>query len=158
MNAFVRLMFLLSVVLVAGCESTSFSDRLRARFSAAPAQVETYDVNSRDAYFAAQAAFKRLDYQLLKSDLGRLQIEAGSRINRSPVFRDSRQLIALVEIVPLGPDRSEVSLRLREQLEGDDLGGPSELPLKEHGFYQTYFAVLKQVVKETPTTGRNGEN
>lgn len=138
----------LLVVLLAGCESVSFKDRLRERFSAAQPQVETYDAEARDVYYAAQVAFKRLDYTLVSSDVGALSIEAASRIDRSVVFRDSRQLIAWVEIASVGPAKSEVSLRLREQLEGDNLGGPSEIALREHGFYQTYFAVLKQVLEE----------
>lgn len=153
-----RAVLCLVVLILAGCESTSLSDRLRDRFRAAPPQLETYDAEAREVYYAAQRAFKQLDCQLLRSDVGSLHIEAASRINRSPVFRDSRQLIAFVEIVPLGPDRSEVALRLREQLEGDDLGGPSELALKEHGFYQTYFAVLKQVLAEKPRGAPMGKD
>lgn len=153
-----RVVLCLVVLVLAGCESTSLSDRLRDRFRAAPPQLETYDAEAREVYFAVQQAFKRLDYTLLRSDAGSLHVEAASRINRSPVFRDSRQLIAFVEIIPLGPDRSEVALRLREQLEGDDLGGPSELGLKEHGFYQTYFAVLKQVLSEKAADQAGGKN
>lgn len=146
-------MFLLS-----GCETTSFKDRLRERFSAAQPQVETCEAEARDVYYAAQVAFKRLDYTLLSSDVGALSIEAASRIDRSVVFRDSRQLIAWVEIASVGPAKSEVSLRLREQLEGDGLGGPSEIALREHGFYQTYFSVLKQVLEGKAAATRNSKD
>lgn len=154
-----RTILLLAVAcLLTSCESTSLRDRLRERFSAAEPQVDTFAGEARDVYFAAQVAFKRLDYNLVRSDLGGLTIEAASRINRSVVFRDSRQLIAFVEIASVGPAQSEVSLRLREQLEGDNLGGPSEIALKEHGFYQTYFAVLKQVLEEQAAAGATGKN
>jgi hypothetical protein len=134
------------VVLLAGCESESFSERVRNRFAAVPPKVQVFDGDTRAVYFAAQLAFKKLDYNLLRSSAADLRIEAASRINTSVAFRDSRQLIALDEIAQVGPDQSEVSLRLTEQMEGQGLGGANALPLREHGFYGTYFAVLEQVL------------
>jgi hypothetical protein len=143
-----KIFFAVICVLLAGCESASFSERLRGRFAAVPAKVQTVDADARTVYFAAQQAFKRLDYTLTRTTLSGYRVEAASRINTSVAFRDSRQLIAQVEVAEVGPSQAEVSMRLVEQLEGQGLGGASELTLKEHGFYETYFAVLKQVLAE----------
>ncbi len=155
-----RLAFALSfsVMLLAGCESESFSDRLRNRFTAVPPKVQVFDGDTRTVYFAAQLAFKRLDYNLLRSSVADLRIEAASRINTSVAFRDSRQLIALIEIAQVGPTQSEVSMRLTEQMEGQGLGGANELPLREHGFYGTYFAVLEQVMREQTEAAKAQKN
>lgn len=138
----------LAALFLAGCESTSFSDRVRDRFGEVAPKVQTVDGDTRTVYFAAQKAFKQLDYNLVRSNLSNLRIEAASRINTSTVFRDSRQLIAFIEITPSGPSTSDVAMRLVEQMEAPGLGGANELPLKEHGFYETYFAVLQQVLRE----------
>ncbi len=134
--------------LLAGCESTSLSQRLRERFSAAPPKTHVVAGDSRDVYYAVQTAFKRLDYVLTRSNVSDLRVEAASRINTSTVFRDSRQIVAAVELAVVGPNQIEVGLRLLEAMEAPGIGGPNEVPLREHGFYETYFAVLDGVVRE----------
>lgn len=148
----------LAALFLAGCESTSFSDRVRDRFREAPPKMQTVDGEPRAVYFAAQKAFKQLDYNLVRSNLSNLRIEAASRINTSTVFRDSRQLIAFVEITQSGPATCDVAMRLVEQMEAPGLGGANELPLKEHGFYETYFAVLQQVLREEAAAGAAKKN
>lgn len=140
-------------LLLAGCESTSLGDRLRERFSAVPAKAHVYEGDTRAVYFAAQATFKRLDFVLTRSSVSDLRIEAASRINTSTVFRDSRQIVAAVEIASVGPNSTEVSLRLLEAMEAPGLGGANELPLREHGFYETYFAYLRQTLAEEAAAG-----
>ena len=157
-NFLLRILPLLGVLVFAGCETVSFSDRVRNRFAAVPPQVQVFDGDTRTVYFAAQLAFKKLDYNLLRSSVADLRVEAASRINTSVAFRDSRQLIALVEIAQVGPNQSEVSLRLTEQMEGQGLGGANELPLREHGFYGTYFAVLEQVLREQADAAKAQKN
>lgn len=138
------------LLFLAACESTSpsFGERVRDRFAAIAPKVYGFDVDARTVYFAAQQAFKRLDYTLTRTNLSGYRIEAASRINTSVAFRDSRQLIASVTIAEVGPNQAELSMRLVEQLEGQGLGGASELALKEHGFYETYLSVLQQVLAE----------
>lgn len=143
------LSFALLCLLLAGCESMpTMKERVRDRFAAVVPKVSVYEGDTRTVYLAAQAAFKRLDYTVTRANLGGLRIEAVSRINTSAAFRDSRQLIATVKIAEVGLHQSEVTLQLREQLEGEGLGGASELALREHGFYETYFTVLQQVLAE----------
>jgi hypothetical protein len=137
---------LVSLAFLAGCES--LGSRVRDRFAEVPPKTQTVDGESRAVYYAAQTAFKRLDFNLTRSSIGELRVEAASRINTSVAFADSRQLIAQVTIASVGPAQSEVSMRLTEQVEAQGLGGPNERALREHGFYETYFAVLQQVLAE----------
>lgn len=142
------LAFILCAVvgLLAGCES--LESRVRDRFADVPPKTQTFDGDARTVYSAVQAAFKRLDFNLTRSSVASLRVEAASRINTSRAFADSRQLVAQVAIVAVGQTHSEVSMRLTEQVEAQGLGGPNERPLREHGFYETYFAVLQQVLAE----------
>jgi hypothetical protein len=134
------------VGLLAGCES--LETRVRDRFTEVPPKTQTFEGDTRAVYYAVQAAFKRLDFNLTRSSVTDLRVEAASRINTSVAFADSRQLVAQVTIASVGPAESEVSMRLTEQVEAQGLGGPNERPLREHGFYETYFAVLQQVLTE----------
>jgi hypothetical protein len=136
------------LVLLAGCASNDFPDRVRARFAEVPPKVEIVAADARTAYFAAQMAFKRLDYTLVRSSVATLSVEAASRINTSVAFRDSVQLRAVVTLREAGPGRTEVALELFELREGQGLGGASEVPRAEHGFQATYFAALQQVLNE----------
>lgn len=142
--------------LLAGCES--LESRVRDRFADVPPKTQTVDGDTRAVYFAVQAAFKRLDFNLTRSSVTDLRVEAASRINTSRAFADSRQLVAQVTIASVGPAQSEVSMRLTEQVEAQGLGGPNERPLREHGFYETYFAVLQQVLAEQKTAAAGRKN
>lgn len=140
-----------ALMLLAGCESASFSERLRDRFAAVPPQTHVVPGEPRAAYFAAQLAFNRLDYALVRSDLSDLRVEAASRINTSAAFADARQIVAEVRLAGLGPKEVEVSLRLVEQVESRGAAGVGGRALREHGFYSTYFAVLEDVLREQAT-------
>lgn len=140
------LLLLLTVALLTGCES--LESRVRDRFADVPPKTQIVDGESRAVYAAVQIAFKRLDFNLTRSSVTDLRVEAASRINTSVAFADSRQLVAQVSVTSVGPSQSEVSMRLTEQVEAQGLGGPNERPLREHGFYETYLAVLQQVLAE----------
>lgn len=149
-------LLLLSVAFFTGCES--IESRVRDRFGDVPPKTQTFDGDTRAVYYAVQAAFKRLDFNLTRSSVSDLRVEAASRINTSVAFADARQLVAQVTIASVGPAQSEVSMRLTEQVEAQGLGGPNERPLREHGFYATYFAVLQQVLVEQKATAADRKN
>lgn len=150
------IVFVALVGLLVGCES--LESRVRDRFSEVPPKTQTFDGDTRAVYYAVQAAFKRLDFNLTRSSITDLRVEAASRINTSRAFADSRQLIAQVTIASVGPAQSEVGMRLTEQVEAQGLGGPNERPLREHGFYETYFAVLQQVLAEQKAAPADRKN
>lgn len=129
-------------LLLAGCESTSFSDRL----ATVPPQTQVVEGDVEQVYFAAQKAFKRLDFVLVRSTMGR--IEAASAIKTSETFGDSRQTVARVKISQPEPGKSEVELALTQEVSSSSMGGTRQEALRQHSFFQTYFAMLQQVLQE----------
>lgn len=138
----VTLLAALSAFLFAGCESTSISDR----FTAVPPQVVTVDGDMEQVYFAAQKAFRRLDFVLTRSVMGR--VEAASAINTSVTFGDSRQTVARVKLREVGPDQCDVELSVTEEVTSKSMGGTRQQNLREHSFFQIYFTTLQQVLRE----------
>lgn len=134
--------FLLGLVLLAGCESTSFTERLEA----VPPQFQVVQGDSEQVYFAAQKAFKRLDFVLVRTSMGR--IEAASAIRTSETFGDSRQTVARVKLAQLEPGKTEVQLSLTQETSSSSMGGTRQEGLRQHAFFQTYFATLQQVMQE----------
>ena len=130
--------------LLSGCESVS--ERVSERFADAPARKQVFATDARTAYFGAQMAFKRLDFRLTQTHPR--QIEAAGRIRHSEAFADSRQLVAQVQIREISPGQTEVSMQLTEEVENASLGGPSVQALRNHGFYDTYYSVLQQVIDD----------
>jgi hypothetical protein len=128
--------------LSAGCESTSLSGRLET----VPPQMQIVSGEVEQVYPAVQRAFKRLDFVVTRSTMGR--VEAASAINTSETFGDSRQLVARVKISQGEAGQSEVALTLTEEVVSSSMGGTRQQGLREHSFYQTYFAMLQQVLQE----------
>lgn len=150
------LFFVLSTVLLAGCES--LTERVQERFAPVPPRTREFDGDQRTVHHAVQTAFKRLDFVLTRASSGSANLEAGSRIHASEAFGDSRQLVAQVHLSEVAPGRTEVAIRLVEQVENASLGGPSQQPLREHAFYETYFATLAAVLREQVTGAPPREN
>lgn len=143
---FIASLLILSGVLLAGCES--MTERVQERFAAVAPKTREFAGEQRTVYYAAQLAFKRLDFVLTRSSLGSAHIEAGSRIHTSEAFGDSRQLLAQVHLSTVAPGRTEVAITLLEQVENASLGGPSQQAVREHAFFETYFATLQAVLQE----------
>lgn len=129
-------------LLLAGCASTALTDRL----TTVPPQSQVVDGDVEQVYFAAQKAFKRLDFVLVRSTMGR--VEAASSIKTSETFGDSRQTVARLKIVLLEPGKSEVELTLTQTVSSSSMGGTRQEALREHGFFQTYFSMLQRVLQE----------
>lgn len=133
---------LLVLAFLAGCESPSFSERLAEM----PPQVQVVEGDVETVYHAAQRTFRRLDFVVVRATMGR--IEAASAINRSETFADARQIVARVRIVASEPGKSEVQVSLSEEVSSASVGGTRQRSLREHSFFQTYFAMLQQVLQE----------
>ena len=111
-----------------------------------PAQVLVVEASPELVYSAAQQAFKRVDFVLTHTTMGRL--EAASAIHTSETFGNSRQLVARVAIHEAGPGKSEVELWVTEETSSKAMGGTRREPLRENGFFGLYFAMLQQVLSE----------
>jgi hypothetical protein len=137
--AFSLLSFAITLLLT-GCES------MPERFAGAPPQVLSVDGSVEQVYKAAQKAFKRLDFKVTRSTMGR--VEAASSINSSVTFADARQIVARVRITQGEPGKSDVELALTEEVTSKSMGGTRQHALREHSFFQIYFAALQQVLQE----------
>ena len=122
------------------------SDRMQDRFAAAPPRSQTFAAPLVKVYPAAQLAFKRLDFVLTRSKLGR--IEAASRISTSTAFADARQMVAKVHLVESSPGQTDVEITLTEEVMSKSFGGTHQQSMKEHSFFALYFAMLQQVLQE----------
>lgn len=139
-----------SALLWGGC--TAMPDR----FAVVPPQVLVVAGNPEKVYVAAQQAFKRLDFRLTRSVMGR--VEAASAIHTSETMGDSRQLIAKVAIHEVEPGKSEVELWVTEETSSQSMGGTHRQPVRENGFYGLYFTMLQQVLQERAGTMSTEKN
>ena len=134
------LLIALCAVLLTGCESVT------DRFSPVAPKVQVFNGDQFAVNVAALQAFKRLDFLVTRSKA--VDIEAVSRIHTSAAFADSRQLSVKLHLNDAGPGKTEVELSVTEQVQSERMGGTSQLAMREHGFFQIYFATLQQVLDE----------
>ena len=111
-----------------------------------PPKLQLAEGSTEQVYFAAQQAFKRLDFVLTRSAMGR--VESVSAIRTSETFGDSKQLVARVSIHEAEPGKSEVELWVTEEASSQSVGGTRKLPLRENGFFALFFTTLQQVLQE----------
>jgi len=138
------LLITLCAVLLTGCESVT------DRFSPVAPKVQVFNGDQFAMNTAALQAFKRLDFLVTRSKAG--DIEAVSRIHTSVAFADSRQLSVKLHLNDAGPGKTEVGLTVTEQVQSERMGGTSQMAMREHGFFQLYFATLQQFLDENATT------
>lgn len=139
----IRFSFLVAIGLVlAGCESVG------DRFSPVVPKVQVYKADQDTLKVAALQAFKRLDFNVTRSK--GLDLEAVSRIHSSVAFADSRQLLVKLRLTEAGPGQTAAEMTVTEQSQSDRVGGTNQLAMREHGFFQLYFATLQQVLDENP--------
>jgi hypothetical protein len=137
------LLIALCAVLLTGCESVT------DRFSPVAPKVQVFNGDQFVVSSAALQAFKRLDFLVTRSKA--VDIEAVSRIHSSVAFADSRQLSVKLHLNEAGPGKTEVEMSVTEQVQSERMGGTSQLAMREHGFFQFYFATLQQVLDEQVT-------
>lgn len=140
------------VLATAGCDSLdSVPTRVRERFEAPQPQVRTYEANSRTVFDAAVAAVRRIDFRVLRSGAAQGTIHAISRIQPGDSFGTGRQYSLDVRIREIDPDRTEVSVVLREQEESTSFAGATDLPVREHGLYGSYYeAIARELAAPAP--------
>lgn len=136
-----------------GCES--LPERFENRFGDVPPQIKEFEGTPESVSAAAKKAFRQLDFNVSRASTARM--EAASSINRSHVFGDSRQLVARLKFTATSPGHTEVEMVLTQDVASESMGGTHQTALRDNAFYQTYFAVLEQVIKEGGTGGTSGE-
>lgn len=134
---------------LAGCESMdSLPSRVRERFEPVQAQVREFPGDTRTVFFAAQAAMRRIDFQLTRTAQARGIVDGRSALHSGETFGKAQQYTLSVRIEEGESGRTQVSAVLRSQEESDSFAGATDVPLRQHGLYEAFFAALEQVLKE----------
>jgi hypothetical protein len=132
------------MVFLTGCES--MSARVHDRFDPVEPKVQVYDGDLKTVYYASQEAFKQLGFVLTKASISSWRVEAASPINSNAALGDSRQLVAELHLSADDSEHTAVEMILTQQVHDDSLGASSQQKLREHGFYDTYFVALLEVL------------
>lgn len=143
-----RFVALASALLFAGCDS--LPARVQERFATVPPKTQVLTGAHRDVFYAAQGTLKRMDFQLSRTAEAQGIVNAFSRIRAGDGPRESRQYSLEIRLRDLGPSETEVSVLVREQIEGGLATGlgSTDQPLRQHGLYDTFYAMLKQTLAD----------
>ena len=136
---------LLSLAL-SGCESVS--ERVQAKFSPVPPKVRTFAADQHTTYYAAQQAARQMEFIQHRGSEADGFIEASSRIRPGDRVNSAQQFVLEVQLGDGTDGRTEVALRLFELREGYGATDAGREQLREHGLYDSYFAVLERILQE----------
>lgn len=129
----------------AGCESVT--EHVRERFEPPQPQVRTFAVEPRTVFDAASHALKAIDFQISRSRPAEGVLRAYSRILPGDAFSDARQYTFDIDIARNDTGQTVVSALLKQQDESGAYSGATNLSLKQHGLYDSFFAALERELK-----------
>jgi hypothetical protein len=91
-----------------------------------------------------------MGFQLSRTAEAQGIIDAFSHIRPGDGPREARQYTFEIRLIALGPTETEVSVLLREQVEGvlSSGAGATDAPLRDHGLYESFFATLRKTLAE----------
>ncbi|HTO04872.1 MAG TPA: hypothetical protein VL069_14265 [Opitutus sp.] len=142
-------MLLGGALLLAGCESSgSMTTRVRDRFHAPEPKVQVFEAEREEVFEAARAAMRRLDFQISKAGVAQGILNAHSRLHASDSFGKARQFVMEVRFHSYEPGKTEVAVVLREQEESASFAGATDLVLREHALYGSFFAALEEALQQ----------
>ncbi len=130
---------------LAGCETVS--ERFQERHAPPQPQVRSYPFNEDLVFGAARSAMRTIDFQLGKTAVAQGIITGYSRIRAGDSFGDARQFTFDVRVRSFSPDQTEVSVILRQQDETSAFAGATDIPVREHGLYDSYFAAIELALR-----------
>ena len=132
--------------LFTGCDSVS--SRISERFEGVPPKTRSYPVGQKIVFEAAQQAVRRIDFQLSRTAVAQGIVDGISRIQPGDAFSEARQHSIEVRLHSFEAESTQVEVLVREQQESAAFAGATNIPLREHGLYDAYFAALEQVLRE----------
>ncbi len=147
-----------SLALLAGCESSGdFSSRLQERFEAPKPQVRVFEVEQRKVFEAAQEALKRMDFTVTRAAAAQGVIKAHSQIQPANALNEARQYALEVTIEDVAEGKTQVSAVLREQQESASFSGATDIAVREHGLYDSFFELIAMELKAKLPAGEAGK-
>jgi hypothetical protein len=131
-----------------GCESgNTMPGRIRERFEAPQAKIKVFEAERPAVFDAALEAVHQLDFQVSRSGMAQGIINAHSRLQAGGSFGKARQYTMEVRLNSFEPGKTEVGVVLREQEESSSFAGATDIPIREHALYNSFFAALERVLK-----------
>jgi hypothetical protein len=133
-----------------GCGSggDAMPSRMRERFEPAQPQVQVFDAERPEVFEATLSAMRQLDFTVSRSRMAQGIIHAHSRLHSAGAFGKARQYTFEVRLYSYEPGKTEVSVILREQEESASFAGATDLVLREHGLYGSFFDAVERTLKE----------
>lgn len=150
MRTFLALSFGVVTLALAGCDSvSSLPSRMQERFEAPQPQLRLYTAEQRPVFEAAQRAIKQLDFVVSRAGAASGILKAHSALRSTTAFGKARQYTFEIHVQALGPGETQVSAVLREQEESESFAGATDIPLRQHGLYASFFAGLEKELGES---------
>ena len=138
-----------------GCESgDAMPTRLSERFQPAQPKVQVFEADQPAVFAATLDAMRQLDFQVSRSGMAQGIVNAHSRLQPAGTFGKAHQYSMEVRLKSLEPGKTDVSVLLREQEESTSFAGATDLVVREHALYQSFFAALERALtsRATPAT------
>jgi hypothetical protein len=130
-------------LLFTGCDAINAPRSWRERFAPEP-QVRVYDAEQAAVFAAARAALLRMDFTIGRSRPKQGALVALSALHPGDTFGRAQQYSLEVTVRPADePGRTEVAVLLRQQEESSSFSGATEVPVAQHGLYDSFFAALE---------------
>lgn len=140
---FLALGVLSSVVAFTGCESADLPARMRERFEAPRPKIREYRADQPAVFEAARRAVKRIDFIASRARAAQGIIQAHSALRSTEAFGIARQNSIEVKIDSFEPGVTQVAVVVREQEESEGFQGATDIAVREHGLYESYFDALE---------------
>ncbi len=149
MRAFLVLLLTFGSIAFTGCESADLPPRLRERFEAPQPKIREYQAEQKEVFEAARRAMKRIDFTVSRAAGAQGVIRAHSGLRSGEAFGIARQNALEVKIDSFTPGVTQVAVVVREQEESEGFRGATDIAVREHGLYGSYFAALEAELGET---------
>lgn len=152
MTSLHRLIFLLTALLLAGCESISdATGAVRERWAARDeAKVRTVAAEPRAVYDAVRVAATQMGYRFVRGGPAQGEYEAVSGVKAGDTHGSARQLVMKVKLRPsLEAGRTEMTVRFTEIIEADSsnrAGQATGMPLRDTPQYEVLFERVGEVL------------
>lgn len=138
---------------LAGCESgETFTEHISQRITPQP-KVQTFEGEQRAVFDAALAAMKVIDFRVTRSGAAQGLIQGISGIQSGDNVSSARQYTIEVHVHSYEPKTTEVSVLLHIQEESAAFSGATDLPLKDHRLYDSYFEAIQDALHNQSKTG-----
>jgi len=143
MRALLVLVLMVGSIAFTGCESADLPPRLRERFEAPKPKIREYQAEQKEVFEAARRAMRRIDFTVSRAGAAQGIIRAHSGLRSGEGFGIARQNSLEVKIDSFTPGVTQVGVVVREQEESEGFSGATDIAVREHGLYDSFFGALE---------------